>query len=86
MPILYETSATGETIELAELSVIEFYLDRNPKELQSQMTEIFVGKHILEWLSVADIKLAMVLDNMMLLPGDKYISCEKIPAIIAVYN
>ncbi len=26
MPILYETTATGETLELAELNVIEFYL------------------------------------------------------------
>ncbi|KAF9184013.1 hypothetical protein BGZ51_003629 [Haplosporangium sp. Z 767] len=26
MPVLYETTATGETLELAELSVIEFYL------------------------------------------------------------
>ncbi|KAF9372462.1 hypothetical protein BGX21_004780 [Mortierella sp. AD011] len=28
LSVLYETAATGETLELAELSVIEFYLGR----------------------------------------------------------
>ncbi|KAF8932812.1 glutathione S-transferase [Dissophora ornata] len=142
MPILYETTATGETLELAELSVIEFYLGkkfglvgsndweeqlvrsytnstqtlfdkfvvnvvRAPKELQGQLMQLFVEKQVPDWaefherhlkangsnghyvgdkLTVADIKLATVVDNMIVVTRDKYISREKTPAIMAVHD
>ncbi|KAF9358547.1 hypothetical protein BGX26_001491 [Mortierella sp. AD094] len=142
LPVLYETAATGETLELAELSVIEFYLGkkfglvgsndweeqlirsranssqalfdklvitviRSPKELQPQMLQLFVEKQIPEWalfheraleengsnghyvgdkMSVADLKTATILDSMRAISGDKFISREKTPAIMALYD
>ncbi|KAF9103085.1 hypothetical protein BGX27_010740 [Mortierella sp. AM989] len=142
VPVLYETTATGETLELAEHSVQEFYLGkkfglvgsndweeqlirsytcstealyesfvisviRAPKELQTQMSQLFINKQIPEWaefheralkangsnghyvgdkMSVADIKTATVLDTMRVISGDKFISREKTPAIMTLYN
>ncbi|KAG0257155.1 hypothetical protein BG011_004139 [Mortierella polycephala] len=142
MPVLYETAATGETLELGELSVIEFYLAtkfglmgsntwedqlirsytssteslfdkfvmsavRTPKEFQKQMTELFVEKQIPEWaeyherilrangtnghyigdqLTFADIKTGTVLGVMIALSGDNYITKEKTPGLLAVYE
>ncbi|KAF9171047.1 hypothetical protein BGX21_008079 [Mortierella sp. AD011] len=142
LPVLYETAATGETLELAELSVIEFYLGkkfglvgsndweeqlirshtnssqalfdklaitviRAPKELQPQMLQLFIEKQIPEWalfheqnlkkngsnghyvgdkMSVADLKTATILDAMRAISGDKFISREKTPAIMALYD
>ncbi|KAI1314961.1 hypothetical protein EDD11_001445 [Mortierella claussenii] len=142
MPILYETTPSGEVLELAELSVLEFYLGkkfglvgdndweeqlirsytsstqtlfdkfvvtviRQPKELQAQMTQAYLEKQVPEWaafhekalkangsnghyvgnkLSIADLKLATILGNMITLSGDKIISREKTPAIMAVYD
>ncbi|KAF9290748.1 hypothetical protein BGZ68_006145 [Mortierella alpina] len=142
MPVLYETTSTGETLELAELSVIEFYLAskfgfmgsnawedqlvrsyttstqalfekfvvsviRMPKDLQPQLTQAFVEKQIPEWvefherilkangsnghyignqLTFADIKASSVMPLMMKLSGDKYISKELTPALMALYE
>ncbi|KAF9204312.1 hypothetical protein BGZ49_005437 [Haplosporangium sp. Z 27] len=142
LPILYETSVNGETLELAEINVIETYLGRKfdivgsndweeqlirsyfnstqalfdklvvtvlraPKELQAQMLQLFVEKQIPEWalfheralknngsnghyvgdkVSLADIKTAVVLDRMMQVSGDKFISREKTPAIMTLYD
>ncbi|KAF9914019.1 hypothetical protein BX616_009125 [Lobosporangium transversale] len=143
MPVLYETvPATGETVELAELSVIEFYIGskygwtgdnvwennlirmyhsstqsmfdklvttvvRAPKENYDQMMEIWAGSILPEWveyheralkkngsnghyvgnkLTLADIKTATCIDNIITLTGDRHISREKTPAIMAVYD
>ncbi|KAF9954059.1 hypothetical protein BGZ72_004949 [Mortierella alpina] len=142
MPVLYETTSTGETLELAELSVIEFYLAskfgfmgsnawedqlvrsyttstqsifekfvvsviRSPKDLQPQMMQAFVEKQIPEWaefherilkangsnghyignqLTFADIKAASVMGVMIKLSGEKYISKELTPALMAMYE
>ncbi|CAO3565239.1 unnamed protein product [Mortierella alpina] len=142
MPVLYETTSTGETLELAELSVIEFYLAskfgfmgsnawedqlvrsyttasqalfekfvvsviRSPKELQPQLMAAFVEKQIPEWakfherilkangsnghyignqLTFADIKTSSIMGVMMKISGDKYISKELTPALMAVYE
>ncbi|KAG0043985.1 hypothetical protein BGZ83_010786 [Gryganskiella cystojenkinii] len=143
MPVLYEETKTGETLEMSELSPIEFYLGkkfgytgdnlweenlvrmyhsstqalfdklvhvvvRTPKEHhQEEMMEIFLTKILPEWaqfheralakngsnghyvgnkLTLADIKTASIIDNMITLSGDKVISHEKTPAIMAVYD
>ncbi|KAG0042512.1 hypothetical protein BGZ83_000381 [Gryganskiella cystojenkinii] len=141
MPVLYETNpSTGETIELAEQNVIEFYLAqktgllgsnawedqlirscasssnmlfekfvvmvvRAPAELKAQMMELFKAKQVGEWavyhermlqanganghyvgdkLSFADIKTVTVMDVMLVLTKDQFISREKTPALFAV--
>ncbi|KAF9574713.1 hypothetical protein EC968_005718 [Mortierella alpina] len=142
MPVLYETTPTGETLELAEMSVIEFYLAtkfgfmgsnawedllirsyttstqslfekfvvsviRSPKDLQPQLMQTFVEKEIPEWakfherilqangsnghyignqLTFADIKASSIMGVMMKLSGDKYISKELTPALMAMYE
>ncbi|KAF9358546.1 hypothetical protein BGX26_001490 [Mortierella sp. AD094] len=142
MPVLYETTATGETLELAELSVLEYYIGqkhgwvgdnlwennlvkmyhsssqalfdklvttvvRAPKENYDQMMEIYVNNIVPEWveyheralkangsnghyvgdkLTIADIKTATTIDNLISVTGDRYISHEKTPAIMAVYD
>ncbi|KAF8976634.1 hypothetical protein BGZ46_008105 [Entomortierella lignicola] len=142
MPVLYETTATGETLELAELSVLEYYIGqkhgwvgdnlwennlvkmyhsssqslfdklvttvvRAPKENYEQMLEIYVNKILPEWveyheralkangsnghylgdkLTIADIKTATIIENIISLTGDRYLTHEKTPAIMAVYD
>ncbi|KAG9327183.1 hypothetical protein KVV02_000899 [Mortierella alpina] len=142
MPVLYETTPTGEVLELAELSVLEHYIGqkfgwigdnqweqnlvkmyhsssqalfdklvttvvRAPKEHYDQMLEIWASTIVPEWaeyheralkangsnghyvgskLTIADIKTATILDNVMTLTGDRHISHEKTPAIMAVYD
>ncbi|KAG0257154.1 hypothetical protein BG011_004138 [Mortierella polycephala] len=142
MPVLYETSQTGETLELAELSVLEYYIGqkygwvggnfwennlvkmyhsstqslydklvttvvRAPKEHYDQMMDIYVSSILPEWikyheqhlqangsnghyvgdkLTIADFKTASILDNLFTLTGERYISREKTPGIMAVYD
>ncbi|KAI7823025.1 hypothetical protein BC939DRAFT_503489 [Gamsiella multidivaricata] len=142
MPVLYETTATGETLELAELSVLEYYVGqkygwvgdnlwennlvkmyhsssqavfdklvttvvRAPKEHYEQMLEIYVTKIVPEWveyheralkqngsnghyvgdkLTIADIKTATIIDNLISVSGNGLISYEKTPTIMAVYD
>ncbi|KAF9103086.1 hypothetical protein BGX27_010741 [Mortierella sp. AM989] len=142
MPVLYETTATGETLELAELSVLEYYIGqkygwvgdniwennlvkmyhsssqavfdklvttvvRAPKENYDQMLGIYISSIVPEWaeyheralkangsnghyvgnkLTIADIKTATILDNLISLTEDRILSREKTPAIMAVYD
>ncbi|KAF9995298.1 hypothetical protein BGZ80_007552 [Entomortierella chlamydospora] len=142
LPVLYETTATGEILELVELSVLEYYIGqkngwvgdklwennlvkmyhsssqavfdkliktvaRAPKEIYDQMLEIYTTKILPEWaeyreralkangsnghyvgdkLTIADIKTAAIIDSFISLTGDRYITYEKTPAIMAVYN
>ncbi|KAI1314963.1 hypothetical protein EDD11_001447 [Mortierella claussenii] len=142
LPVLYETTPTGEILELAELSAIEFYMGgklglvgdnlwetnlvkmyhsssqalfdklvvsvvRAPKEYQDTMIELYVEKIVPEWVeyheralqknganghyvgdkfTLADLKTATILDNIQTVTGGRYISREKTPAIMAVYD
>ncbi|KAG0198004.1 hypothetical protein BGX28_008507 [Mortierella sp. GBA30] len=142
MPVLYETTSSGEVLELAELSVLEFYIGqkfgwvgdnlweqnlvkmyhsstqalfdklvttvvRAPKENYDQMMEIYISIIVPEWvdyheralkangsnghyigskLTIADIKTATTLENIITLTGDRYLTHEKTPAIMAVYD
>ncbi|KAF9311204.1 hypothetical protein BG003_007675 [Podila horticola] len=142
MPVLYEQASSGEILELAELSAIEFYVGqkhgwvgdnlweqnlvrmycsstqsvfdklvttvvRAPKPHQDEMMEIFQQKILPEWvrfheralmqnganghyvgekLTIADIKTASIIDNLVTISGDVFVSREKTPAIMAVYD
>ncbi|KAK3807788.1 MAG: hypothetical protein J3Q66DRAFT_356462 [Benniella sp.] len=142
LPVLYEITTSGETLELAELSAIEQYIAqkygwigdnlwennlvkmyhsssqsvfdklvttvvRAPKENYDQMMQIYKTSILPEWvhyheralesngsnghyvgdkLTLADIKTATIIDNIITLTGDSLISREKTPAIMAVYD
>ncbi|KAG0044494.1 hypothetical protein BGZ83_010274 [Gryganskiella cystojenkinii] len=142
MPVLYEETKTGEVLELAELTPIEFYFGqkfgwtgdnvweenlvrmyhsssqavfdklvttvvRAPKDHQEQMKEIYLKTIVPDWiqyheralvkngsnghyvgnkLTLADMKTATILDNLIALSGDSLLSREKTPAIFAVYD
>ncbi|KAF9198886.1 hypothetical protein BGZ59_004344 [Podila verticillata] len=133
---------SGETLELAELSAIEFYIGqkhgwvgnnlwennlvrmycsstqslfdklvttvvRAPKPHHDEMMEIFQGRILPEWvkyheralaqnganghyvgdkLTIADIKTASIIDNLVTISGELFVSREKTPAIMSVYD
>ncbi|KAF9991798.1 hypothetical protein BGZ80_005573 [Entomortierella chlamydospora] len=94
LPILYEASATSETLELVELSVIEIYLGKvsGLKQIpewtlfdeQALKENSLNGNYVGDMMSVADLRTATIIDAVRAISGGKLISREKIPAIMAM--
>ncbi|KAG0370810.1 hypothetical protein BC939DRAFT_448422 [Gamsiella multidivaricata] len=143
LPVLYETTSSGQTIEVPESEVIEHYLSKKfglygnddfdeikvrtftssiqaiityyflriavvrDAAYKATMTERFLtealppfvltherhlhangsnGHYVNDKLSLADIKLALAVEMIVTLTGDRFVSKEKTPALYTVWE